>query len=50
MDMRTLKKLALLSSSFVVVSGGAIAVNVPAIAQDFPEIPLPLVEDRKSVV
>lgn len=49
MDMRTLKKLALLSSSFVVVSGGAIAVNVPAIAQDFPEIPLPLVESLTTM-
>jgi predicted MFS family arabinose efflux permease len=49
MDMRTLKKLALLSTSFVVVSGGAIAVNVPAIARDFPEIPLPLVESLTTM-
>jgi len=49
MDMRILKKLALLSASLVVVSGGAIAVNVPAIARDFPEIPLPLVESLTTM-
>ncbi|NCB66590.1 MAG: MFS transporter [Bacilli bacterium] len=38
-----------MSSSFVVVSGGAIAVNVPAIARDFPEIPLPLVESLTTM-
>ena len=49
MAMRTLKKFALLSASLVVVSGGAIAVNVPAIARDFPEIPLPLVESLTTM-
>lgn len=49
MAMKTIRKLALLSASFVVVSGGAIAVNVPAIARDFPEIPLPLVESLTTM-
>ncbi|PTQ82932.1 putative MFS family arabinose efflux permease [Trichococcus patagoniensis] len=49
METKSLKKLALLSASFVVVSGGAIAVNVPAIARDFPEIPLQLVESLTTM-
>lgn len=39
-----MRKISILAVSLIVVSGAAIGANLPAIAQTFPEIPLPLVE------
>ncbi|MGG5341389.1 MFS transporter [Enterococcus sp. AZ192] len=44
MDSLKMRKISILAVSLIVVSGAAIGANLPAIAQTFPEIPLPLVE------
>ena len=39
-----LLKMSILSASLVVVSGGAIAANIPAMAKTFADVPLQTVE------
>jgi MFS family permease len=44
MNHSSMRKMSILAVSLVVVSGGAIGANIPAMAKTFPEIPLSLVE------
>ncbi|MEI5993109.1 MFS transporter [Candidatus Enterococcus mansonii] len=44
MAHNVMKKISILSVSLVVVSGGAIGANIPAMAETFPNVPLSLVE------
>lgn len=44
MNQNRMKKIVILAVSLVVVSGGAIGANIPAMAKTFPEVSLSLVE------
>lgn len=44
-----LKKISLLSVSMVVTSWGAMNVNIPAMAEKFSDVPLPLVENLVTI-
>ena len=44
MKKNILFKIALLSPALVIVSGGSIAANIPAISKSFPEIPISFIE------
>lgn len=44
MNQNRMKKISILAVSLVVVSGGAIGANIPAMAKTFPEVSLSLVE------
>lgn len=49
MKRTSFKKIALLAGSFIVVTGGSIAANVPKIAEEFPTIPLQVVESLTTI-
>lgn len=44
-----MKKISLLSVSMVVTSWGAMNVNIPAMAEKFSDVPLPLVENLVTI-
>ena len=44
-----LLKMSILSASLVVVSGGAIAANIPAMAKTFADVPLQTVEMLSTI-
>ncbi|MGX7244680.1 MFS transporter [Enterococcus quebecensis] len=44
MNQQVMKKISILTVSLVVVSGGAIGANIPAMIKTFPNVPLSLVE------
>lgn len=49
MNNEKLKKVSLLSASMVVTSWGAMNVNIPAMAKEFSDVPLPLVENLVTI-
>jgi MFS family permease len=49
MKNELMKKIAILSVSFIVVSGGAVAANIPAMAKTFADVPLSTVEMLSTI-
>ena len=49
MKNELMKKISILSVSFIVVSGGAVAANIPAMAKTFADVPLSTVEMLSTI-